>query len=182
MQRRIIFAAIFFVVISGILAWIYTEKQAVKSVSSYSECIAAGYPVMESDPPLCTASDGTVFTGIMQHVTPTTVVNAEKNIIVTQPEAKNFIVLPYFAIAGRARVFENVLQYRLKKADGTVLAEGKMEAKSPDAGQYGDFFLSDLVKEDYFGAGTVEVFSYSAKDGSEINKVVIPVTFAVPTR
>jgi hypothetical protein len=98
------------------------------------------------------------------------------NIIVDAPKANESIGLPLF-IKGKARVFENTVSYRIKDSEGTVLLENYTTANSPDMGQFGPFEASVNYLEPKGDKGTVEVFEYSAKDGSEINKVEIPVVF-----
>ncbi|MFH0873550.1 MAG: Gmad2 immunoglobulin-like domain-containing protein [Candidatus Komeilibacteria bacterium] len=101
----------------------------------------------------------------------------QQNITVTEPVADQEIGLP-LVIAGQARVFENVMNYRLKDADGSVLVEGITGAAAPDIGQFGPYRVLISYPQPKGKIGTVEVFSHSAKDGSEINKTVVPVRFA----
>src|SRR6266576_174551 len=49
------------------------------------------------------------------------------NIIVTKPLANESIDIP-LSITGKARVFENVLQYRVKDNKGKIIAFGKATA------------------------------------------------------
>jgi hypothetical protein len=99
------------------------------------------------------------------------------NIIVTAPQ-ENDVVGLNFQVTGEARVFENVVSYRLRDADGSVLAESVTEAKSSDVGQFGPFVI-DLDASTAKGKkGTLEVFQSSAKDGSEVDKVTVHVVFS----
>lgn len=106
-------------------------------------------------------------------VNPTPTVNPNANIILESPKAGDSLG-SQFVIKGRARVFENQLNFRVRNAKGQSLIEGTMTVKSPDAGKFGSFeaTVSSLPK----GKTTVEVFDHSAKDGSEIDKVSILVT------
>lgn len=99
------------------------------------------------------------------------------NITVAEPEAGDVVGLP-LVIIGQARVFENVFQYRIRDDAGVVLAEGHAMADAPDMGTFGSFTLSVNYAEPTTDMGVVEVFSYSARDGSEENVVVIPVAFS----
>jgi len=98
------------------------------------------------------------------------------NIVVFTPRAENEIGLPV-VVEGEARVFENQLNVRLKDEDGTVLTERGVTALSKDTGLYGPFKIDLSYSEPKGDKGTIEVFDYSAKDGSEIDKAVIPVLF-----
>jgi germination protein M len=104
---------------------------------------------------------------------------SDKNIIVSSPPPNQTLSLP-FNIEGQARVFENQFNYRVKDKTGIVLAEGSAYANSPDVGQFGNFKITVAkLKDTKSSEGTIEVFDYSAKDGSEIDKVVIPVKFNI---
>lgn len=100
----------------------------------------------------------------------------EANIRVTAPQPNEEVSLP-LVIRGEARVFESVFAYRLRDADGSILFEGHAMANAPDTGQFGPFEISVTYLEPSGTSGILEVFSRSAKDGSEINRVAIPVRF-----
>jgi hypothetical protein len=97
------------------------------------------------------------------------------NIKLLSPRQGQTVSIP-FTIRGEARVFENQLNYRVKDAKGTVLLEGNTMANSPDVGQFGPFEVEvktlDLPKGSKI---KIEVFTYSPKDGSEIDNVSIEV-------
>lgn len=99
------------------------------------------------------------------------------NMVVYEPDANDEVGVPLL-ITGRARVFENQFAYRLTDADGTVLVVGTATAAAPDVGQFGEFSISASYAKPATPTGVLEVFENSAKDGTEINKVTIPVTFA----
>jgi len=99
------------------------------------------------------------------------------NIQVTLPDKNDAIGLP-LTIKGYARVFENQFAYRVKDQDGTVLTEGFAMSDAADSGVFGAFTIVANYPAPKGTKGTVEVFEYSAKDGSEVNKVSVPVSFA----
>lgn len=99
------------------------------------------------------------------------------NIVVAQPVAGETISFP-LAIVGQARVFENVFHYRVIDAANVVLAEHYAIADAKDIGEYGSFSLRVNYQQPTTSEGFVEVFSYSAKDGSVQDLQRIPVTFA----
>ncbi len=80
------------------------------------------------------------------------------------------------AIKGNARTFESSVAIRLSDSEGNVLVETFTLANAPDAGQFG-LFEKALEFQTDDSTGTLEVFQYSAKDGSEIDKVTIPLLF-----
>jgi len=110
--------------------------------------------------------------------TPTPV--ASENIIVTSPQVDESITQT-FEVRGSARVFENVVTIRLKeKLSGQVYGETQAIADAPDTGQFGDFRAGIKLTDPNLRTNKefiVEVFQYSAKDGSEVDKVSIPVRF-----
>jgi len=99
----------------------------------------------------------------------------EANIIVFDPKENARISSP-FDVEGKARVFENVVSIKLTDKGGKILFQGVTDAKSPDVGQFG-LFQEEITFKTNQTEGTLEVFEASAKDGSEINKVSIPVKF-----
>ncbi len=100
------------------------------------------------------------------------------NITIDSPQP-NATSSGYVTLFGSARVFENVLNYRLVDEKGVILAEGTTEAKSPDVGQYGPYNVMIIYSQLKAGTDRLEVFSLSAKDGSEINKVSVPVRHVI---
>ena len=99
------------------------------------------------------------------------------NVIVFSPAPNEEISSP-ITIRGEARVFESTFAYRLYDGDVGLLFEGHAMTASPDAGLFGPFEVIKTYPPPKSQGGTLEVFEYSAKDGSEINKVVVPVKFA----
>ena len=61
-------------------------------------------------------------------------------------------------------------------SQGNTFATGNAYANSPDVGQWGAY-EKDLYFDTDAKAGTLEVFWFSPKDGSEIDKVSIPIKF-----
>jgi hypothetical protein len=156
-------------------------KTAEVTVSSYSECIKAGYLVMQAEDGTgrCRTPDGRVFLekgGMTASSVASSQKAVEKNITVTSPKSGE-TVAKKFVVQGQARVFENVLNYRLKDEDGKVLTEGNMIANAEDVGLFGPFSVEIDTSTAKGKKGTLEVFSESAADGSDINMVKIPVTF-----
>jgi hypothetical protein len=79
------------------------------------------------------------------------------------------------AIVGSADVFEATVNIRVLDANGEVVAESFATATC-GTGCRGDFRTQIDVPIDAEQPGTIQVFEYSAKDGSMINVVEIPVT------
>lgn len=98
----------------------------------------------------------------------------EPNIVVFSPMA-NEVVGSVFMVTGKARVFEN--QFAIRVSRGTEkLYEASVYANAPDSGYYGDF-MHEVHLPIGVKAGTslvLEALQYSPKDGSEVDKVVVP--------
>lgn len=99
------------------------------------------------------------------------------NITIDQPTINQSVSSPV-TIEGLARVFENVLQVRLKDNNGKILVEQNTMANSLDMGLFGPYQVSLVYSNPETKTGQIEAFQYSARDGSEIDKVTIPVSFA----
>ncbi len=98
----------------------------------------------------------------------------EPNIVVTSPRAGDLVGNP-ITVTGRARVFENTFNYRLLGANNEVLFEYFGTADAPDTGYFGDFAVKIPIPSGAPADLTVQVFEYSAKDGSIVNLVSVPV-------
>lgn len=97
------------------------------------------------------------------------------NIVVSAPQANTVVSLP-ISVTGQARVFENQFMYRVRnEGDGKILLEQSAYAKSPDTGQYGPFQISITSLPAAAEKNVLlEAFDYSAKDGTEIDTVRVP--------
>ncbi|MDP2860228.1 MAG: Gmad2 immunoglobulin-like domain-containing protein [bacterium] len=90
-----------------------------------------------------------------------------QNIKVTNLKPNQEVVFP-FMISGEVKVFENQFNYRIKDSKGILLKEGTILAKNNKF----EVKITTLKTKDT--KIVVEVFDESAKDGSEIDKVIIP--------
>lgn len=110
------------------------------------------------------------------------VVSDSQNVKVTSPDPNQRVGSHALTIVGEARVFENTYNWRVKDDAGTVIASGFGTANAPDIGQYGPFVVYATYSATPGETGTVEVYSLSARDGSEQDMVRIPVTFSDDVR
>lgn len=100
---------------------------------------------------------------------------ASDNIVVSGLRKGQNVTLP-FIVRGEARVFENVLNVRLKEKDGTLLFESIAISQSPDMGIFGPFEkeVNYLFAEPKDKNVVLDVYWLSPKDGSEIDMVSLP--------
>ncbi|HEY4489615.1 MAG TPA: Gmad2 immunoglobulin-like domain-containing protein [Candidatus Paceibacterota bacterium] len=134
-QQLIASLAIVFLVLLGAGYW-YVHQPTVLSVTSFTECVAAGNPVMESNPRQCVAKDGRHFTEEMS-AQPT---GKENLIRVTSPSPGSLITNPVM-ITGEARgtwFFEASFPVYVADWDGLILGEGHATAN-------GEWMTSEFV-------------------------------------
>jgi nucleoid-associated protein YgaU len=97
------------------------------------------------------------------------------NISVRHPR-QNDIVDDPVEVAGVGTGFEGTLVARLRDAAGQEIAQRSFQAGG--TGIWGNFFFRiDVPGVPNRPRGTLEVFEFSAEDGSEINKRVIPIVY-----
>ena len=98
-------------------------------------------------------------------------------IIVRAPTPRVPILSPV-TITGDARTFEGNVQFRIRDGRGNILAETFTTALMPDVGKFGPFSRIVRYQKPAEDTGTIDVFEYSARDGTEVNLLTIPVQFS----
>lgn len=88
-----------------------------------------------------------------------------KDVVVTETSDK-------ITITGKAQVFEGVFQYALYDGDKVVKESNYQTDGAPAWGEFKITFSKGLVPS---GNTTFELFVYSAKDGSKIDTLKIPI-------
>lgn len=101
-------------------------------------------------------------------------IGTQANIIVQSPTAHAVVSNP-ITVSGKARVFEGTFQYALRDPEGNVLFRAVGLASVPDSQGYRNFSVKIPLNVGTPRDLTIEVFEYSAKDGSIINLVQVPV-------
>lgn len=74
-------------------------------------------------------------------------------------------------IQGQAMVFENTLNYRVSDQAGQLVYTGFTTANAIDVGEFGPYEIELDMSNEPSGSYFIEVYSESAKDGTEINMV-----------
>lgn len=98
------------------------------------------------------------------------------NVIVTEPKPNDRVSSPV-TLRGRARVFEAAVSSRVVSESGAELGTSHFMT-SAGAPEFGDFRAEmSFIRPSGVSRGFVEVFTYSAKDGSVQDLVRIPVRF-----
>ncbi len=95
-------------------------------------------------------------------------------ITVRQPQPHDIVDNPV-GIAGIGTGFEGTFSARIRDGNGAELVQQPIHAGG--MGLWGNFLVELPVGVPATPQGTLEVFEFSAQDGSEINKVVVPIVF-----
>jgi nucleoid-associated protein YgaU len=95
-------------------------------------------------------------------------------IAVRQPEPYDIVDNPVRA-CGIGTGFEGQFTARVRDGHGTQLVKAPVHAGG--TGIWGNYDVTLTVGVPSTAQGTLEVFEVSQEDGSEINKVVVPITF-----
>ena len=98
------------------------------------------------------------------------------DLIVIRSPIVNDIVDDPIQISGIAIAFEGTFQTRVRDQNGDILVEQFFTAAGGTAWRNFQITLP-LDSIPPTTTGTLEVFEFSAEDGSEINKVVVPIVF-----
>ena len=96
------------------------------------------------------------------------------SIEVTAPKINERIKSPV-QISGQAAIFEAQFNARIKDNSGLILAETQL--RTEEGQTMSPFSAKIKYKKSSANQGIIEVFDVSPKDGAEIYKVSIPVTF-----
>ncbi|MHB0916082.1 MAG: Gmad2 immunoglobulin-like domain-containing protein [Thermoleophilia bacterium] len=99
-----------------------------------------------------------------------------ENIKVYAPAQGAQVTSP-LVISGEARVFEGTVNFRILDDTGSVIAEGFTTAASEEMGEFGPYAISADFTPPATAFGKLEVFNYSARDGSVENLVTVIVRF-----
>lgn len=101
--------------------------------------------------------------------------SASGNVAVSSPAPNQQLANP-FVILGRARVFENMVLFRIRDKHGAELAAGRATVDARDMGVFGQFRVRAFLRNAPQAiSGRVEVFSLSPRDGSEQDLASVPV-------
>lgn len=95
---------------------------------------------------------------------------------VVSPRPNQIIENPV-QVSGESSFFEGNTRIRIKDNDNNILVDTFTTATGGEMGELSPFFEDITYQNPTTEKGFVEVFEESAKDGSEIHKITIPVVF-----
>lgn len=98
------------------------------------------------------------------------------NISVRTPQP-NAVVKSPLVVEGMQRTFEQNVVIRLRDGKDNELVRTAVTGTAPEIGIHGPYRAELVFDKPSTRTGTLEVFQISAKDGSEIDKVTMPVRF-----
>ncbi len=102
-------------------------------------------------------------------------VSDDGNTVVYAP-APGATVATSFDIGGVVRAFEAGYVWRVRDGSGATIANGHGTANIGTAAVWGAYDAKVTLPAGTIGRVTLEVFQVSAKDGSEVSKVTVPLT------
>lgn len=155
------------ILIAGLGVWVgyklrpaFYEPQDDSSIVSYDECLAAGYPILESYPEQCKLPDGKTFVHEIGN-------ELEKSdlIQVVTPRPNEKVKSP-LTIKGQARgtwFFEASFPVVLTNWDGLIIAQGIATAK-------GEWMTNDFVPFEATLVFTVDKNAYSNRGSLILRK------------
>ncbi len=137
MKERNILIIVVVLVIAGIGWWLFDKSTAnlTAEITSFDECVAAGFPIMETYPEQCKTTDGTTFT---KDIDPAD--NLENMIQVDLIKDGDTVSSP-LTITGKARgqwYFEASFPVEVVDDNGNLLAQTPAQAK-------GEWMTEDFV-------------------------------------
>jgi heme/copper-type cytochrome/quinol oxidase subunit 2 len=99
-------------------------------------------------------------------------------IIIYSPANESVVSSPTITVSGIARVFENTFSIRVRTSTTTKILEEPVMTDAKDAGQFGEFNYSFTLSTNVLPSDNkiyIDALEYSARDGSETNKVTIAI-------
>lgn len=129
------------------------------TITNFAECVAAGYPVMESYPPRCATPEGRSFTE-------DTAIDDVNSLINVAAPASGAVITSPLQIVGEARgtwYFEADFPVELTDANGALLAQGVARAQG-DPLLPGGSSEANWMTEDFVQFTTVLTFDSPSTD------------------
>lgn len=80
-------------------------------------------------------------------------------------------------VEGMERTFEQNVVVRIKDSKANELAKTTVTGTAPDAGIHGPYRAELVFEKPATRSGVLEVFQIAPQDGSEIDKITVPVRF-----
>lgn len=149
-------------------------------VTSFEECVAAGYPVAESHPRQCRTPGGLVYAEELR--VEAIYKSASPDDVAIEVPFPGGVVGKQFSVVGQARgtwYSEGVFSVSVVAADGTVLAQARAEAQGDWMTEELVPFRADLsVPQEYIGPASL-VLSRDNPSGLPDNDASITVPLTV---
>jgi hypothetical protein len=170
MKSSHILVALLAVLIIGVVAWAYSGTKTVDvqgvaaepTVLSFEDCVAAGYPVMESDPRQCKTPDGRTYAEEPteeERAAQITYVRASANSVVVDTPRPGDVTGKEVTIKGRARgtwYFEASFPIEILDKNGNRLAMAPAQAQGEWMTEnFVPFSVTMKVPDSYIGLATV---------------------------
>ena len=185
MKTNVIILIVLGLAIVAAALWFAVNREAPsvpaeQPVLSFEDCVAAGYPVMESYPRQCRTPDGRTYAEEIPAPEPT-YMNASSDMIRVSTPTPGSVVGKPIAVMGEARggwYFEASFPLEVRDASGTVIATGYAEAQGEWMTEnFVPFIGTITVPESYIGEAVL-VFMNDNPSGLAENarSVSFPIT------
>lgn len=135
MNKNLWILVIVVLLAAGAGYWFFMNKSDAVKVTSFTECAAAGYLVMESYPRTCKDAQGNSFTENIGNALD------KQDLIISATPAPGAVIASPLIATGEARgtwYFEASFPITIEDASGNVIGEGYAEAQS-------DWMTEDFV-------------------------------------
>ena len=174
MKKFLIFAGIIILVAgAGFGAYFYTQKTTTDAKNKEIENVKKDYEKQVNN---LKQENQKLEDSQKKSQTKTSAKSVSGNIILDVPQEGAVITSP-ITVSGQAKVFEGNVSIRIKDSAGNVVKSDFTTANMPDVKQLGPFSKSVTFTKPNTSAGTIEVYSKSAKDGTETDIVKITIKF-----
>jgi len=178
-------AATLLIILGLVFVFFYTQEMRKQNMSpenvlSYEDCVDAGYPVSEMQPPRCTTPDGRTYA---KEIAPDiTYVNADADMITVELPFPGAVTGTEFAIVGKARgqwFSEGVFPITILDSDGQLMAKVIARAESDwMTTEFVPFRAYVMISGAYAGNATL-VLEKDNPSGLEENAASMSFPFAI---
>lgn len=143
--------------IIGIFTWRYWNEQKIAKITTFEECAAAGYPIMESNPAMCVTPDEKYFTQQIEKMPSSSISTSGQQISING----EIICSPHKNTAGP---ITSECAFGLKGDDGKNYALADPAMKYPISLAAGTKVqitgkLNESTESKYNTVGTIEIIS-----------------------
>lgn len=173
-----LFAIVFFLTTGLIFLWKirFENKPSEAPAPVAAEPSKPVEPTPQPAPESAQPVEPTSTAPIVLRLRPPGQICDDGNFICVSESYLNAALTSPFVVTGTAVAFEQQFAWKLEDANGNKIGEGSVMTHAPDAGVPGPFEMREfLFHTPKTATGKLALLEYSAKDGSPIHVLTIPV-------